>query len=56
MAYEFECPTKLAAVHPFHTLLLKKCMGDPASIMPLDSVAVKDSLSYEDVPIEILEH
>ena len=30
-------------------------MGDPASIMPLESVAVKDSLSYEDVPIEILD-
>ena len=23
--------------------------------MPLDSVAVKDSLSYEDVPVEILD-
>ncbi|WMV24288.1 hypothetical protein MTR67_017673 [Solanum verrucosum] len=26
-----------------------------ASIMPLESVAVKDSLSYEDVPVEILD-
>ena len=25
------------------------------SIMPLESVAVKDSLSYEDVPLKILE-
>ena len=30
-------------------------MGDPTSIVPLESVAVKDSLSYEDVPIEILD-
>ena len=30
-------------------------MGDPASIVPLESVAVKDSLSYEDVPVEILD-
>ena len=30
-------------------------MGDPASVVPLESVAVKDSLSYEDVPVEILE-
>ena len=30
-------------------------MGDPASIVPLESVAVKDSHSYEDVPVEILD-
>ena len=30
-------------------------MGDPASIVPLESVVVKDSLSYEDVPVEILD-
>ena len=29
--------------------------GDPTSIVPLESVAVKDSLSYEDVLVEILE-
>ena len=31
-------------------------MGDPASIVPLESVAVKHSLTYEDVPVEILDH
>ena len=54
--YELELPAKLAPVHPvFYISLLKKCMGDPASIVPLESVAVKDSLSYEDVPVEILD-
>ena len=56
MAYELVLPAKLAAVHPvFHISLLKKCVGDPASIVPLGSVVVKDSLSYADVPVETLD-
>ncbi|WMV33690.1 hypothetical protein MTR67_027075 [Solanum verrucosum] len=55
MTYELELLADLAAVHlVFHISLLNKCMGDPASVMPLESVAVKDNLSYEDVPVEIL--
>ena len=49
-------PAKLAAVHPvFHISLLKKCVGDHASVL-FESVTVKDSLSYENVPVEILHH
>ena len=56
MSYDLELPAELAAVHPvFHLSLLKKCVGNPASVVPLDSVVVKDSLSYEDVSVEILD-
>ena len=37
VVYELEFPAKFAAVHPiFHISLLKKCVGDPASIVPLE--------------------
>ncbi|WMV25262.1 hypothetical protein MTR67_018647 [Solanum verrucosum] len=56
VAYEFELPADLAAVHPiFHISLLNKCVGDPASVVSLEAVAVKYNLSYEDVPVEILD-
>ena len=56
VAYELELPAELAGVHPvFHISQLKKCVGDPAFVVPLESVAVKGSLSYEDLPVEILD-
>ena len=56
MAYELELPAELDEVHPvFHISVLKKCVGDLVSVVPLGSVAVKDSISYENVPVEILD-
>ena len=56
MDYDLVLPAKSEAVYPlFHISLLKKCLGDSLSIAPLDSVAVRDSLRYEDVPVEILD-
>ncbi|WMV08567.1 hypothetical protein MTR67_001952 [Solanum verrucosum] len=48
-AYELDLPADLAAVHLiFHIFLLMKCVGDLASIVPLESVAMKNSLAYEE--------
>ena len=56
VAYELELPAELAAVYSiFHISLLKKCVGYTVSIVPLESVAVKDIVSFEDVTIEILD-
>ena len=42
VAYELELPAQLATVHQvFHILLLKKCVGDPASVVPLESASEK---------------
>ncbi|KAH0641167.1 hypothetical protein KY285_037753 [Solanum tuberosum] len=56
VAYELELPQELAAVHPvFHISMLKKCMGDPSLIIPTENTEVKDSLSYEDIVVHILD-
>ncbi|WMV44266.1 hypothetical protein MTR67_037651 [Solanum verrucosum] len=35
--------------------MLKKCIGDPSLILPTASIKIKDNLSYEEVPIQILD-
>jgi len=51
VAYELELPSKLAIVHSvFHISMLNKCMGDPT-----ESISIKDNLSYEEVPVQILD-
>jgi len=52
VAYELELPQKLVVVHSvFHISLLKKCLDDPLLIKPTYSIAVKDNLSYEEIPV-----
>ena len=56
VAYELKLPSELASVHPvFHVSMLTKCIGDPESIFPIEGLGVKDNLSYEDVPVQILD-
>ena len=51
-AYDLQVLLELATLHPvFNILLFKKCVGDPASIVILESVAMEDSISYEDIPL-----
>ncbi|WMV24925.1 hypothetical protein MTR67_018310 [Solanum verrucosum] len=55
LAYELKLPIELAPVHlVFHISMLKKCIGDPVSILPLEGLGVNENLSYEVVPVEIL--
>ncbi|WMV46030.1 hypothetical protein MTR67_039415 [Solanum verrucosum] len=57
VSYELEFSSDLASIHTvFHVSLLKKCVGDPMSIVPLEGLGVEKNISYEEVPIEILGH
>uniref|UniRef100_A0A0V0GIF1 Putative ovule protein n=1 Tax=Solanum chacoense TaxID=4108 RepID=A0A0V0GIF1_SOLCH len=44
-------------VHPvFHVSMLRKCVSDPNAIVPLEVVGVvEDNLTYEEVPVQILD-
>ncbi|WMV34305.1 hypothetical protein MTR67_027690 [Solanum verrucosum] len=56
VAYELELPQELATVHPvFHVSMLKKCMGDHLLIIPTENIGIKDSLSYEEILVQILD-
>ena len=35
--------------------MLKICLGDLASILPVEGLGVEEDLSYEKVPVEILD-
>ena len=53
-AYELKLPSKLASVHPiFHISMLKKCIVDPESILPIEGLGINDKLSYEEVTVQI---
>ena len=46
----------LLGIHPvFHISMLKKCVGDPVSILHTDVFGVNENLSYEEVLVEILD-
>ncbi|KAK4729768.1 hypothetical protein R3W88_022756 [Solanum pinnatisectum] len=56
VAYELDLPNELALVHlVFHVSMLKKFVGDPTYIVPIEGLGLKENLSYEEVPIEILD-
>ncbi|XP_055835151.1 uncharacterized protein LOC129903625 [Solanum dulcamara] len=56
VAYELDLPFELAIVHlVFYVLLLRKFMGDPNSIVPLKDMSIAENLSYEEVPVKILD-
>ncbi|KAK4731706.1 hypothetical protein R3W88_024694 [Solanum pinnatisectum] len=57
VAYQLELPQELVAVYPvFNISMLKKCMGDPSLIIPTENIEIEDSLSYEEILVQILDH
>ena len=56
VANELALPAELDSFHPvFHVSMLKKFLGDPTSILRVKGLGVEENLSYEEVPVEILD-
>ncbi|XP_049369904.1 transposon Tf2-1 polyprotein [Solanum verrucosum] len=56
VVYELDLPSELEAVHPvFHVSMLRKCIGDPSRIIPIENICIAEDLSYAEVPIMILD-
>ncbi|XP_070020042.1 uncharacterized protein [Nicotiana sylvestris] len=56
VAYELELPSELEFVHPvFDVSMLQKCIGDPTQVVPTDDVQIIEDLSYEEIPVAILD-
>ena len=56
VAYELDLPSSLSSIHSsFHVSMLRKCISDPSSVVPLEGYGILDSLSYEEIPVEILD-
>ena len=56
VVYELDLPNDLAKVHPvFHVSMLRKFIGDASAIVKIEDVAIDEGLTYEEVPIDILD-
>ena len=56
VVYQLELPESLSGVHDvFHVSQLKKCLRVPEEQIPLEELAVKEDLTYEEHPIKILQ-
>nr|XP_009798017.1 PREDICTED: uncharacterized protein LOC104244312 [Nicotiana sylvestris] len=56
VVYELDLPSEREAVHPvFHVSMLRKCIGDPSCITPIEDIHIAEDLSYAEVPVAILD-
>lgn len=56
VSYELEWPASLASVHQvFHVSMYKKYISDHTFMFPVEGIGGEDFLSYEEVPIAMLD-
>ena len=57
VAYRIALPPALSGLHNvFHESVLRKYIPDPSHVLSHEPFQIRDDLSYEEFPIEIVDH
>jgi hypothetical protein len=55
VAYKIELPPHMAGIHDvFHVSQLRKCVHDPMHIINFEPLDIQANLTYEELPMQIL--
>ena len=56
MAYKIALPEELSRVHDvFHISMLRKYLSDPSHVLEPPEVELREDLSYEEQPVQIVD-
>ncbi|KAL5559127.1 hypothetical protein UlMin_035338 [Ulmus minor] len=56
VAYKLALPSELASVHNvFHVSMLRKYVSDPSHVLVSEPIEVREDLTYQEQPVQILD-
>ena len=56
IAYRLKLPPGLSWIHDtFHVSMLMKCIPDPSHVLRKQPVQLKENLTYEETPVQIVD-
>ncbi|XP_052887973.1 uncharacterized protein LOC128296585 [Gossypium arboreum] len=56
-AYYLELPPKIDRIHDvFHVSMLRRYRSDPTHIVPIEEIEVRPNWTFEEEPVQILDH
>ena len=56
VAYQLRLPPELARIHDvFHVSMLRKYIEDPSHVLRDQSIELKENLTYEERPVQIVD-
>ena len=57
VAYRLKLPPELSRIHDtFHVSMLRKYIPDPSHVLREQPVQLKENLTYEETPVQIVDH
>ena len=57
IAYKLKLPSELSRIHDtFHVSMLRKYISDPSHVLREQPVQLKENQTYEETPVQIVDH